>query len=182
MTSSALRQSPTNQSVRNELLDIFEDLTDIIDDGTYLRALNLLAKIDVDTHPVIHVSHEDFDELFDRLDGIGRPLGSRVIGVNFLVTRPGLIFPILDQEQRDFLLHKFETNSAWRRLINKECAYIFDKENMRFVMRTSRKGKQVEKRCKLEQFPELYMVNPRTGRLVFRQGAIGQASRFIATN
>ncbi|KAH9260274.1 hypothetical protein BASA81_001444 [Batrachochytrium salamandrivorans] len=157
----------TNQSVRDELLDIFEDLTDKIDDGTYLRALNLLAKIEVG--PIINISHELFDEMTHRLDGTGTPLGDRVIGETFLVTRPGLIFPILNQEEREFLLHKFETDGRWSYLIDNEETYIFNKETMRFVLRSSARGKEITKRCNLQQFPELYTVNPRTGRLAIRR-------------
>ncbi|KAH9259638.1 hypothetical protein BASA81_002060 [Batrachochytrium salamandrivorans] len=157
-----------NQVVRNELLDIFEDLTDKMDDGTYLRAMNLLAKIEVETRPIINISHELFEAMLDRLDGIGAPLGQRVIGENFLVTRPDMIFSILNQEEREFLLHKFENDGRWRRIMNDGETYIFDKDTMRFVLRTARKGKQIEKRCKLEQFSDLYTVNPRTGRLVLR--------------
>ncbi|KAH9259032.1 hypothetical protein BASA81_002652 [Batrachochytrium salamandrivorans] len=157
----------TNQSVRGELLDIFEDLTDKIDEGTYLRALNLLARIDVENHSLD--TFETFVQVMDRLDGISEPLGSRVIGENFLVTRPDQIFPILNQEECEFLLRKFETDAHWRRLINNEETYIFNKETMRFVLRSSVRGKEIAKRCNLQQFPDLYTVNPRTGRLVIRR-------------
>ncbi|KAH9261814.1 hypothetical protein BASA81_000470 [Batrachochytrium salamandrivorans] len=159
----------TNQSVRDELLDIFEDLADRIDDGTYLKALNLLAKIEVENRPVINIPHGLFEEMMHRLDGTGTPLGDRVIGETFLVTRPGLIFPILNQEEREFLLHKFETDGRWSYLIDNEEMYIFNKETMRFVLRSSARGKEIIKRCNLQQFPDLYTVNPRTGRLAIRR-------------
>ncbi|KAH9254004.1 hypothetical protein BASA81_008128 [Batrachochytrium salamandrivorans] len=158
-----------NEAVRNKLLDIFEDLAETIEEGTYLKAMNLLGKMEIETRPVVNVPHHLFLEMLDRIDGIGAPLGDRVIGENFLVTRPNLIFPILTQEECDFLLHKFETDGRWSYLIDNEETYIFNKDTMRFALRKSTKGKQIEKRCKLEQFPELYTVNPRTGRSAIRR-------------
>ena len=172
----------TNRIVRDELLDIFEEITDKINDVTYLRALNLLARIRVDEvatnydYPTDESYLETMTQLMNRLDGISEPLGNRVIGENFMVTDPliltsndsELIFPLLNIEERLFLTQKFITNSRWRFMINNTSIYIFNHETMRFVMRSSMRGKSIIKRCYLQQFPHIYTINHRTGRLVFR--------------
>lgn len=160
----------TNQSIRNELLDIFEDLTEVIDDGTYLKAMNLLGRIKLHNDPTINISPEIMQHLMDTLDGIEEPepLGSRIIGENFLVTRPGMVFPILEADEKEYLTDKFQTSRFWQRLINNESNYIFNKETMRFVKRSSFKGREIIRKITVEQFPDLYMINPRNGRLVLK--------------
>lgn len=160
----------TNFSVRNELLDIFEDLSEKINEGTYLKAMNLLGRIKIEEQSrSYYVDGGLLETMWLNQTEHLEPLGSRVIGENYLVPRPGMTHPILNAEECAYLLHKFETDERWRKMINKEQDYIFNKETMRFVYRASPKGKEIIKRCTLQQFPDIYTVNPRTGKLAIRR-------------
>ena len=153
-----------NGQIRIELMDIFDDISSKIDDGTYLKAVNLLAKIE--TRTVVNLKYSDF---MDILDAYPTRYGLNIASEDFMVSRPGLVFPILTSEEKQFLIEKYMESNSWRFLINEEDTFILNQETMRFVSRSSRLGRRITKLCNIEQYPEMYTVNPRTGRLVLRR-------------
>lgn len=171
-----------NKQVRNELLDLFEGITHCIKDGVYLRAMDLLNKLDVE--PRSESSDSDGDSFVDYISfgipptfhhtqGYDDYTSTRDMQINALMeilkTRDhALVMSEINRYEAAYIHRMCQRYDAWVEKVADNRRYIFNKITMKFVERTGPVGRVIVKNAMIHQFPDIYAIKPGTGTVVFR--------------
>lgn len=147
-----------SETIKQELLDIFENISPMIPEIFYmngLKLINMIGKRSVEKRERTEPPRSNEE------------LGNRLIGIDLLVTRGvELVCPTLTESDVEFLTHKFLTNGEWRYQILNENEYIYNVFTRRFVPRGSPNGKSIQKRCLLTQFSHLFVIDRINGKVM----------------
>lgn len=187
----------TNKQVREELLDLFEGITNDIEDGTYLKAMNLLQRMTVEETEEYVPNHiytyavgatsvipQTWTDAVARREAIYNHNTDIDVIAEYLKTRTHtLVFPVLTPEEVQFIKnkcdryrtggsyhHEYYAQGYWYSMYMNRETYIFNSQTRKFVNRKHALGKYIEKKCLLEQFPDIFVLG-NYGRVVHRDYA-----------
>ena len=172
-----------NKQVRNELLDLFEEITDRIGDGVYLRAMDLLNKLNVE--PISESSSNTDDDSFVDYISFGIPptfhhtqnydnfTSTRDMQVNALMESLKthdytLVMSEINRYEATYIHSMCQQYDSWVEKVADKRRYIFNKITMKFVERTGPVGRGIVKNAMIHQFPDIYAVTPGSSAIVFR--------------